>query len=326
MENLQELEMTEPVVDEIPSVFDQGWEGSLFSFGLAEHPRLDYFNPSLVERPDGLWLIVRRSAWEDRLKFGMNSITAFKLNGMTPAIGYSTKPLQTVEREQFEDPRAIYWRGITWISCCTFVWWKIKKWTGAHQALIAFENQWREIKRYDIPYGKNGKGVGLNTGHEKNWIFFVHEERMHFVYQAQPHTVVELNDNMQVVKEHRTDNQNINWQWGEIRGGTPPVLVNGEYWTFFHSSLPWTDRYRRYFMGAYAFDSKPPFRITRITKEPLLTGSQNDYWCETKPLVCFAGGVLLQGQNWVVAFGVNDLKCGWVRIPHKQLCSLTRSV
>lgn len=305
---------------------ERGWEGDLFDFGRAEHPQTDYFNPSLVERPDGTWLVVRRSLWEDRLKFGMNSVVAFKLNGITPTIGYATKPNQTIEREQFEDPRAIYWRGLTWIGMCNFVWWKVRKWTGAHQVLISFNNEWKQVRRYDIPYGKNGKGVGLNSGNEKNWLFFVHSDRMHLIYLTRPHTVIELDDNMGPVKEYRTDNPSIRWEYGEIRGGTPPVLVDGEYWSFFHSSLPWTDRYRRYYMGAYAFEAKPPFNITRITEEPLLVGSQNDPWCESKPLVTFPGGSLLRDGKWLVVMGVNDLKCGYVVIPHKQIIKLTVAV
>lgn len=316
-----------PVSVDYPSIFRQaeemGWNGALFNFGLAEHPQTDYFNPSIVERPDGRWLIVRRSIWTDRLKFGMNDVMAFKLNGVTPVIGYATKTLRSIEREQFEDPRAIYWRGSTWIGMCNFVWWKVRKWTGAHQVLISFDNQWRQQQRFDIPYGKNGKGVGLNTGHEKNWLFFVHDDRMHLIYQAKPHVVVEFNDNMGIVKEYRTDNPKIEWKWGEIRGGTPPVRAGDEYWTFFHSSLPWTDRYRRYFMGAYAFEAKAPFRITRITKEPLLAGSQEDPWCDSKPLVVFCSGFIMDGSNCLVTFGVNDLKCGWCSIPHSDLERLT---
>jgi hypothetical protein len=72
-------------------------------------------------------------------------------------------------------------------------------------------------------------------------------------------------------------------------------------------------------MGCYAFEAKLPFHITRITEEPLLIGSQNDYWVDKKPLVVFPCGSLLRGQEWLVTLGVNDLKCGWIKIPHKDL-------
>ena len=72
-------------------------------------------------------------------------------------------------------------------------------------------------------------------------------------------------------------------------------------------------------MGCYAFEAKPPFAITRITEEPLLVGSQHDYWVDMKPVVIFPCAALLRGQKWLVSFGVNDLKCGWCEIPHIDL-------
>src|SRR5262249_11447410 len=155
------------------SIYEQRpWEGALFDFGLAEHPRTDYFNPSLVDRPDGTWLVTRRSAWEDRLRFGMNDVMAFALDGTRPTHGIKLKCLKTAAKEQFEDPRAIYHAGRTWVSMCNFEWYRTKKWTGAHQVLIEFNHDWNQLRRHDIPYGKNGKGLGLNTGHEKNWLWF----------------------------------------------------------------------------------------------------------------------------------------------------------
>jgi len=311
------------IEDKVPSFLHQtDWPAGIFNFGRGEHPQTDYFNCGLVERPDGLWLMVRRSVWKDRLIFGMNDVVAFKLGGPTglvPQIGYRVKFINTNVNEQYEDPRAIYHNGKTYLGCCNFVWYKVKKWTGAHQILVVCDDKWDVKARYDPSYGKNGKGLGLNTGHEKNWLWFFHNDKLNLIYAAQPHTVVEFDSHLRVVTERRSANKLLPWAYGEIRGGTPPVRVASEYITFFHSSLPWTNRFRRYYMGAYAFDAKPPFAITRITKEPLLIGSQNDYWVEKKPLVVFPCGALLRGQEWLITLGVNDLKCGYIKIPHRDL-------
>lgn len=315
------LEPPIPRTDQTPSILEQTpWDAGFFNFGKAEHRQTDYFNCGLVQRPDGLWLITRRSVWTDGLKFGMNDEVAFKLggeDGLTPQIGYKLKYAVRERREQFEDARAVYHDGKTWVSCCTFIWYLNKKWTGAHQTLCTFNDKWEQITRYDHDYGKNGKGLGLNTGMEKNWLYFFHEGKLNMVYSANPHTVVEF-DGPRFVTQRRTE-ATLPWSHGEIRGGTPPILVNGEYFTFFHSSLPWTSRYRRYFAGAYAFDAKPPFAITRITSKPLLTGSQNDPWVDRKPLVVFPVGFIMQGQNCLVTLGVNDLKSAWISIPFKDL-------
>lgn len=316
------LEQRKPIKDETPSILDQtDWEAGIFSFGKGEHPQCDYFNCGLVERPDGLWLMARRSVWKTRLIFGMNDIVAFKLGGergLVPQIGYRVKFVNTNANEQYEDPRAIHYAGKTYLGCCNFVWYRTKKWTGAHQIFVVCDDKWDVKQRYDPVYGKNKSGLGLNTGHEKNWLWFFHDDKLNLIYGAHPHTVVEFDNRLQMVVERRTQNT-LPWNFGEIRGGTPPMRVGGEYFTFFHSSLPWTQRYRRYYMGAYAFEAKPPFAITRITQQPLLTGSQNDYWVDTKPLVVFPCGAVLRSQNWLVTMGVNDLKCGWIEIPHRDL-------
>lgn len=316
------LEPPIPRTDTTPSILEQtDWKAGFFNFGKGEHPQTDYFNCGLVERPDGLWLITRRSIWKDRLIFGMNDIVAFRLggeDGITPQIGYKVKFVNTNANEQYEDPRAIYYNGKTYLSCCNFVWYKIKKWTGAHQIFVVCDDKWDVKLRYDPPYGKNGKGLGLNTGHEKNWVWFFHEDKLNMIYSAQPHTVVEFDCHVRFVTQRRTESK-LPWSHGEIRGGTPPVRVGGEYFTFFHSSLPWTSRFRRYYMGAYAFEAKPPFPITRITDEPLLVGSQNDPWVDRKPCVVFACGAIMQGQDFLVTLGVNDLKSAWIRIPFRDL-------
>jgi predicted GH43/DUF377 family glycosyl hydrolase len=309
--------------DLIPPIKEQaaqaGWKAGIYSFGKAEMEKVDYFNPSLVERPDGTWLIVRRSVFEDRLRFGRNDIMAFKLEENRPLYGRKVKIPFMQEGEQFEDPRAVYWQEKTWIGACNFVW-HGKTWTGAHQILAECDDSWIAQVRHDPIYGKNGGGIGQNHGHEKNWVWFVHKNKMHMIYQGPPEQVILKFDTMSrptdIIPGPRED---VPWGHGIIRGGTPPVLVNGEYWTFFHSSTEWKPPYRRYFMGAYAFENKPPFRVTKITPQALLIGNQHDYWQPRKPLVVFPCGALLRGDKWLVTLGVNDLKCGFVEIPHEDL-------
>jgi predicted GH43/DUF377 family glycosyl hydrolase len=122
-------------------------------------------------------------------------------------------------------------------------------------------------------------------------------------------------------QEHKTGEKSLNWDYGIIRGGTPPVMTdNGdEYLTFFHSRLPDEKHRWRYYMGAYAFESQPPFRITRITTEPLLAGSSADVWSKDKPLVVFPCGSRLKDGKWLVTMGVNDLASAWIEIPHADL-------
>jgi predicted GH43/DUF377 family glycosyl hydrolase len=95
--------------------------------------------------------------------------------------------------------------------------------------------------------------------------------------------------------------------------------------------MDWMSRKRRYYMGAYAFEAQPPFRVTRVTPEPILVGSIDDPWWEGKPLVVFPCAALLShGLNpdyfiWTVSLGVNDLASARIEIPHFRLLQLLSS-
>ena len=315
-----------------PSITKQTkWPCAFFNFGKAQSKEICYFNPSLVERPDGLWLIVRRARNERSVRIGYNDLMAFSLSGnYTPQYGVTMRFQKCFEKEHYEDPRAIYHNGITYISACNFVVLNDgRMWTGAHQVLNVInrmdtKSTWQVSKRIDPIYGYNGGAIGRDKGAEKNWLWFFHNDELFLEYQASPHIVTRFSLDGKALEEYKTENP-FNWEYGIIRGGTPPVLINNngnEYLTFFHSRLP-DDYYRaRYYMGAYTFESKPPFKITRMTREPLLAGSRDDIWGKDKPLVVFPCGSRLKDGKWLVTLGVNDLASSWIEIPHNDLENL----
>jgi len=300
----------------------QGWKAGVFNFGKAKTDQFEYFNSSFVSRADGDWLITRRSAYREKIPQGFNDLVAFKLNGLSPVIGHKIKT-PGHEMEHFEDPRAIQVGDRTFISSCTFILdERTRKWTGAHQVLLEVNGSWQMERRWDIPYGKNGTSLTNGTGDEKNWIWFWHEGHPHLVYSAQPHRVCRFTPEFAQESEFITG-QPLGWNYGEIRGGTPPVQVGKRYWTFFHSSVPWTALKRRYFMGAYCFEAKPPFRILGVTPKPLLIGSWRDRWKQGVPLVVFPNGAAFRNGTWLVVGGQNDLDSFHCEIPHTDLVKLT---
>jgi hypothetical protein len=321
--------------DDTPPVIEQakakGLECDMIGFGKAEAPGIDYFNPGLIRRPDGLWLLSRRSQAQSGMPFGHNRIVAFKLQGKMPTAGCYLKFADSTEEEQFEDPRACMWRDQVWVSCVNFTWYPNGSWTGAHQMLGIFkdhsggqlsENSWVPVARRDPIIGTNRGKPGPTYGkHNKNLIYFFKDDRLFCLYTSDPWLVVEFGNNWLDQKHHTCENA-PNWRYGLIRGGTPPVLFGDVYYTFFHSSLPWRSRYRRYYMGALAFESKPPFKPIKWTSEPILIGSQNDVWKQRKPLVVFPCGAVHENDTWLVTFGVNDLKSAWIEIPHDRLLQL----
>lgn len=322
-----------PLDDTTPPIIAQatarGWQAGFFNFGKAENKGFEFFNPGIVRRPDGRWLIVRSSELVQGMPYGKNRIWACKLLDDNVSIGGPTLRFKdSANDEQFEDPRAVYWNGQTWIACVNFTWFPNGSWTGAHIMLGVFKDQsdgvniteesWAPIARRDPPVGTNMAQKGHTQGkHNKNCLFWFHEDKLHCLYKSDPWEVVEFGSKWEEQTHHNSEG--VKWKYGVVRGGTPPILVGDKYFTFFHSSLPWRGRFRRYYMGALAFEAKAPFQPVLWTHEPLLVGSQNDHWGQRKPLVVFPCGALFENDKWFVTLGVNDLKSAWIEIPHEDL-------
>jgi predicted GH43/DUF377 family glycosyl hydrolase len=332
------------VGDDTPKLEEQarlrGWRAGMFDFGKAATQGVEHFNPGLVRRPDGLWLLVRRSELADGMPYGRNAIWACKLDEtLKPIGGPILKFPDSQSAEQFEDPRAVWWNNQTWVGAVNFTWFPDGTWTGAHQMLGVFKDDpdWTPIARRDPPVETNKGEAGFTDGkHQKNWLWWFKEDRLHLLYHSSPWKVIEFGSKWDEQVHYVAEG--LKWKYGEVRGGTPPVLApagteagskkdegrSGEaepslYWTFFHSSLPWRGRFRRYYMGAIAFESVAPFKPVFITREPLLVGSQNDMWHQRKPLVVFPCGALLENGKWLISYGSNDLEAGWVEIPHEDV-------
>jgi predicted GH43/DUF377 family glycosyl hydrolase len=170
---------------------------------------------------------------------------------------------------------------------------------------------------------------GNNHGRskEKNWIFFEHEKELYCIYQDHPTRKVLKLKGEKVVAEYESPAPA--WEWGEIRGGTPPVPYGkNQMLAVFHSSLATEDapHYRRYYGAAYTFDAKPPFAVTSISLKPIMSGSEEDnhgfdprYSAGWKPFIPFPCGLVPDGDEWLVSLGVNDWQCAVGRIGEKDL-------
>lgn len=261
------------------------------------------------------WLATRQWTRSQHLKW-QSYIYVWKLDsGFKPTNPIKLPFPDDTGAEQFEDPRISYHDGKFWVSYCI---WQQGTPYRAKQRFSCFDHEFRHIKTIHLPYGKNNSRINLGEGSEKNWVWFFHENAWHFVYQAHPHVVVQVAD-IDSIKVFQSGKDIPDWRYGEMRGGTPPVRVGDEYITFFHSSLPWRIRQKRYYMGAYAFSATAPFNITRITKTPLLGGSEDDCRELGGPLVAFPCGAVFRDDQWIITGGVNDEACFWMRLKHKDL-------
>lgn len=316
-----------PLNDKTPSVLEQcaenGWQAGLYDFRSGIFDNVTFFNPGLVERPDGLWLLVRRSQNEDGNPIGLNSIWAVKLDDSGTKVLHARrlKWKGAVEHQQFEDARAFYIPELdqVGVSACTFKWEK-HKWTGAVQVLGFFDKDWNGKATHFVPFDTNGRNLNgvPKSSYQKNWLFWKHDGKLRLLYKSNPWIVASFGDKWSEREIHTSPG--IVWSHGEARGGTPPLLVNGHYITFFHSSMPWTGRYRRYYMGAIAFAAEPPFAPLAMTREPVLIGSQRGgIWTQRKPACIFPTGAVIQGDSFLVTSGLNDLATIWTKIPVKDV-------
>ncbi len=318
-----------PIDDGTPPIAQQaekaGWSAAYYDFGLGNDGTRTFFNPCIVERPDGLWLLCRVSLQTNE-PYGRNSVYAFMLDeaGKVPKMGIKLEWTDSVGDEHHEDPRACFYPELNQsVVCATnFKWHGYEAspvWTGALQVLGFFDEEWQCKVKHRPPIEFNPIVLSnVQVGHyEKSWVPFFHEGKLHIFYKPDPWVIFEFGHTWEEHKRHSAESPT--WRYGIIRNGTSPVLVNGEYVSFFHSSLPWKFNLRRYYMGAVAFEAKPPFRPLRITPEPLLIGSQNDVWGQRKPPCVFPCGAVLREGTWLISAGINDLAAAWIEMPHESL-------
>ena len=118
----------------------------------------------------------------------------------------------------------------------------------------------------------------------------------------------------------------IDWSWGELRGGTPALLDGDQYLSFFHSAIQMESvqsegkEILHYFMGAYTFSNTPPFSITAMSPKPIVgpnfyNGPKHETW---KPLlVVFPCGIAIDEDYVYVSYGRQDHEI-WIAKIDKQ--------
>ncbi len=163
---------------------------------------------------------------------------------------------------------------------------------------------------------------------EKNWAPFDYKGELHFSYSFNPHRVFKLSEQKNKCDTVAVSKANINWKWGELRGGTPSLLDGDHYLGFFHSFINMKsvqsngEKISHYFMGAYLFESKYPFALTHISPKPIIghtfyTPPDYPTW---KPLrAIFPSGFVFNDDFIWVVYGRQDHECWVVKLDKKSL-------
>jgi predicted GH43/DUF377 family glycosyl hydrolase len=151
---------------------------------------------------------------------------------------------------------------------------------------------------------------------QKNWIPFEWDGCLLLSYSFIPHEILYANlANGNCYKCYESTAQ-ISWEFGKLRGSTPPLLVDGEYLGFFHSAtyIPsmysWDENLWYYFIGAYTFSAKPPFEVTSYTPQPII-GKGFYTLSNREKRVIFPGGYVVSDSKIYMVYGKDDYEM-WI--------------
>lgn len=166
-----------------------------------------------------------------------------------------------------------------------------------------------EIKGNEIDHIQIQHPENNLMGMTKNFVPFVHEGKLHFVYgiKGSKQHVLQV-DGSAVSSDYSAPAPT--WPFGEIRGGCI-VPHNGAYLRFFHSRQEYPDKTLRYFIGASLIEAKPPFKTLAVSKRPIIEGDERytpgcRHW---KANVAIPYGVIKEGDKFLLSYGRNDCEC-----------------
>jgi predicted GH43/DUF377 family glycosyl hydrolase len=167
---------------------------------------------------------------------------------------------------------------------------------------------------------------------EKNWVPFDYNGNLMLAYSLNPHFILQPVMGTGSCISHAWSKGKINWEWGQLRGGTSAINIDGsEYLAFFHSSLSMITAHSEensilhYFMGAYTFSCHPPFTITKISPNPIVGKGfysgipYTSYYWKKKQRVIFPGGYIFDKESIWLAYGREDHEIWIVKLNRKGL-------
>jgi len=187
------------------------------------------------------------------------------------------------------------------------------------------DKNYRVLSKHKLTYEKD-KHIRC----QKNWAPFKLDGQWLCIYNHNPFTILKkVNDKVELFYE---SSSSITWDYGQIRGGTPPIKIDNLWYSFFHSSLDFNDDkdpggkgIRIYYVGCYTFDDR--LNIKSMTPKPLISGSKEIYsipWVRSinesgvKISACFPLGVLARGSKLLISYGWLDaeIRIAAIEISH----------
>ena len=313
----------------------------VFASKAARSPRALYFNPGIIMQHRGVWthvvesltndtrvLLMFRRTWS---KWGPCDVVAQYLDGrMAPASDVLTyistsdagqTPANWLGVPWREDPRLFPTPdgrlGASYSVVCAFdrdsVGYKVWQRQGymvLDDALVP------TVTDVFLPISRN-LGFPVAPHYEKNWGFFTAGPHMFVLYSIQPFVVYNVTGGAPVVVA------NIPWRLatsagdssaarreGDLRGGAPPVFVDGHWYAFVHT-------HRVGYTTHVVQFSADTFTPTAASHVPVVL---------TRSALVFPCGALhvRDEQAWYVSMGEDDERMRIVKVAHTTLLQLLR--
>lgn len=158
---------------------------------------------------------------------------------------------------------------------------------------------------------------------QKNWVFWSNHDKIYCLFRCHPTQQIYELDGERPKQLYETEGPR--WPYGIIRGDTAPLEYEGKLLRFFHSALDNDPGIRRrYFIGCCLMEPKPPFKTVRVSKKPILYGSEvcdvkRKDCAHFKPGVVFGGGAIARSDSWLLSIGINDCQAAIAHLFPKDL-------
>lgn len=164
---------------------------------------------------------------------------------------------------------------------------------------------------------------------EKNWVPFDYRNSLLLAYSLHPHKIFYPLFAHAHAALYVTSDNSLAWSWGEPRGGTPALLDHDTYLAFFHSSKKVATVHSQgkemmhYVMGAYTFSREYPFKIQKISPEPIVAQGfyegeiYKPYWGSVRCV--FPCGFIMNEEFLWIAYGRQDHEMWIAKLDKKKL-------
>lgn len=185
------------------------------------------------------------------------------------------------------------------------------------------------IRSFQLPKNPGSNPQRTNVTWEKNWVPFTRNDgHIALIYTHEPWTILHLNVAPEVsIPEFVAvfSKGELKWDYGEIRGGTPPIAFNeSSLITFFHSAQVIGSR-NVYMVGACVFRNSPPYEPLLITAEPILVARYKTtaarFGWGVLASVIFPLGAIQQNSEFKLLCGIDDGEIGIFAIAAEDLDS-----